>query len=132
MDVFTRKDYDLMVELALPAAAGSVTSTPIQLQPVGKPCLLEGELEIIAPDMTTGQLPDAATAVYAIVHGDDPESLNWLATIGTLTGAGGAGSVGSTWRFRPPSTCKSYVALKVTTSAAVDVSALKANIDVVV
>jgi hypothetical protein len=127
---FTRQDAHLSKSKALPAAAGSVQTDAIKIGSVGEPLLTPLELRISAPGLSTAQLPNANTAVYAILHGDTPDTLEWVATIGVQTGAGGEGAPGAEYRYRPPHNLKPFVAAKCTTNAAANASAAAMQLDV--
>lgn len=133
--LFNRKIAELSDTVALPSAAGTVRSDAIDLR--GSDNQAGGfsvpiELRVTAPVMDVNQLPNDNTVIYSIEHGNDPNALTWLATIGTQTGAAGAGAAAAEFRFRPPSTIGRYVKVKAVTNAAVDVSALSYVVDVLV
>lgn len=114
------RDAQLAVTRALPASTTAVNSNGIKLgnSPSGD-FVAEGEFKVVAPAVTTSQLPDAKVMVYTLQSDNDPTfgSPTTVVTLGTQTGAGGAGAATAEYRYRPPSNCEDYFRLVVTPSA---------------
>ena len=70
--------------------------------------------------MTTTMLPDTKVATFIIEH-DTDSAFGTVATLNvgsvTLTGAGGVGSTGTTFRFRLPTNANRYIRAKCTLGA---------------
>jgi len=116
------KDADLTKTIALPATDGSVNSAGVDTgSRTAAPLageLLEGELLVTAPALTTSELPDADTATYKLQHDDNSSFTSATDTADLLvqTGAGGAGADAATVRFRIPSDGERYWRVVVTTA----------------
>ncbi len=116
----------LLVSLisALPVGAASVTGNGVDLghtPPTGQ-FLAEGEFLIEAPALSTAQLPDTKTITYDIVesvNSDMSSPVTVVAGAIVQLGAGGAGAVAATKRFRPATDAKRYYGLKATGVATV-------------
>ncbi len=120
-------DASLVVTQALPNGAATVNATALDLNNVPPADHLAGvDIEIAAPAVTTGQLPDAQTLIYKVQTDDDvafgsPTEL--YPSFLPQTGAGGAGAVAATKRFALPSNAERYVRVVCTKSGAGDASA---------
>jgi hypothetical protein len=135
------RDASLKVTRALPNGAATVTSvsidTGLNAGAIGAGVLgnqaIEGEYELTAPALATGQLGDAATMKYNIVTADSADlqtnPVTYITAAITQTGAGGAGAAGQVFRFRLPTTAKRYVGFTATNSAAGNASAASAFLE---
>lgn len=123
---FLLKDNLLKVTEALPNGAADVTSDAIDLGHGANGDFLAGaELLITAPALVVGDLANAATMKYDIIHSDnaDLSSPSTLVTAAiTQTGAGGVGAAAATYYWRPPVDVKRYIGVKATNSGAGDAS----------
>jgi len=123
---FAVKDTGLKVTKALPNGATNVTSDAIDLGHGSRGDYLAGaELLISAPALVVGDLADAATMKYDIIHSDnsDLSSPTTLITAAiTQTGAAGAGAAAATYTWRPNADVKRYIGVKATNSGAGDAS----------
>lgn len=121
---FNVRDAQLEVSRALPNGAGNATSAASIDTGVRSAAgrLIAGcELEIDAPALTTGELPNAATMTYDVVASDNADlSSPTIVASGWLvqTGAGGVGAAAAKKRWRPPTDSKRYYGLKATNSGA--------------
>jgi hypothetical protein len=112
---------------ALPNGASAVICAAIDLEVTTNGRFVAGaELKVIAPALTTAQLPNAATMTYDVV--DSPDGSTWTtraAGILVQTGAGGVGTNGvvSSFRWRPPTDVQRYIAVRATNSNAANASA---------
>lgn len=127
MDATKRRDASLRADLALPAAAGAVTTAAIDLRhnATGQ-YRADAELNIVAPALAVGELANAETVTYDLIHSDNADlSSPVVLAPGYLvqTGADGAGAVAAEKRFHPPADVKRYIGLKATTSGTEDASA---------
>lgn len=109
------KDAALKITLALPN--GAATSTPTagidtQKGTSGQQVGVE-EWLLTAPACTTTELADTQTITYSIKHSDNADLSSSALLFGgseiIQTGAGGAGDVLKTKRFRLPSDAKRYI-----------------------
>lgn len=124
------RDRDLEQTAALPNGAASTTTTGFDLghnsAKQGR-LLAQCELEIVAPALTTAELPDGQTITYHVEHADDAAfSVNLAtehSTVRVQTGAAGAGAAGATDRVRLPTQCKRFVRVKATKTGAANASA---------
>ncbi|MEM1061863.1 MAG: hypothetical protein AAGJ97_05980 [Planctomycetota bacterium] len=126
------RDLALEVEIALPAAAGSVTSPSIELHggddrsDFTKLC----ELVVELPAFTTAELPDGNVVSVDLIHSDKADlsgAETLYSGVPLVTGANGTGALATKKHCRFPLAVKAYVGIAVTTDAAVDVSAKKAT-----
>ncbi|MEX0587054.1 MAG: hypothetical protein WD176_10445 [Pirellulales bacterium] len=129
------KDALLKQTKALPAAIGSVTSTPINLEtnPTGD-FVAPVQLKLTAPALDDDQLPDTHTAIYDILM-DTSASMGSPTVLYndviTQTGATSAGDVGNSFIFSLPANVESFIAAKcTTTSTAADASAVSLTLEV--
>lgn len=103
--------------LALGTADGTVQTTGFNLGALSArgARLADCELEVVAPALTTTELPDADTCTYS-VETDDNSGFSSAKIIAdkilVQTGAGAAGAATATVRFRLPSDCEQYVRVK--------------------
>lgn len=127
----TLRDKSLEITRALPNGAATVTSTSLQLKGETNREFHAGtELEISAPALATGVLADAATVKYHVVQGDAADLSDATvvaAEVIVQTGAGGAGAGAATVRYRPPSTIKKYIGLRIVKSGAGDATGSSAT-----
>jgi hypothetical protein len=115
-------DAQNKVTRALPASTVAVTSLNFDTQQATTQSFDAGqyELEIVAPLVTTAQLPDTKTFTYKLIHSanSDLSSPSDLAlSLIVQTGAGGAGAAAATARYRLPGDHKRYIGLVITPSA---------------
>jgi hypothetical protein len=130
------KDALAKVTRALPASNTNVTSTSIDTGKTTALGTVPDNLELLlsAPALTTGQLADAATMKYDILHSDNADMSSpstYITAAITQTGAGGAGAAAATFNVRPPSTGKRYWGVKVTNSANADASGSSATLEAI-
>lgn len=123
---FLLKDNLLKVTKALPNGAADVTTDAIDLGHGAAGDFVAGaELLITAPALVVGDLANAATMKYDIIHSDnaDLSSPSTLVTAAiTQTGAGGVGAAAATYYWHPPIDVKRYIGVKATNSGAGDAS----------
>lgn len=124
-------DSAVSKSVALPDAAEGVVNT-VGMELGGGHATGDMELEIVAPALTTVQLPDDATMTYHVEHSDSLStgySDLYGSDVLTQTGAAAAGAAADTKRVRLPGACKRYVRLTVTAGAtATDSSAVSATL----
>jgi hypothetical protein len=87
------------------------------------------ELVVDAPALTTGELGDGQTIVYTVEH-DTASGFGTVATLytlGTQTGAGGAGSAAAQYKVKLPTNVKRYVRVKATKTGASNASTKSAT-----
>jgi hypothetical protein len=130
---FNVRDALNKVTRALPTGASSVTSTAITLgNSTRGDFVAEVECLVTAPALAVGQLANASTMTYDIVHSVNSD-LSSPATIApgviVQTGAGGVGAAAATFRWVPPTNVRGYIGLKATNSAAADASAASATLE---
>lgn len=111
-------DSSVTVTRALPATDETLASAGIDLGHGTKGSLLvNAELLLNAPALTTTELPNADTHIYDLFH-DDAANFGSEVLLAdnvlTQTGAGGTGAAAAEKRFRLPSDVKRYVRMKVT------------------
>jgi len=128
------RDTQLKVTKALSNGVGSVYTDSIDLgHGSNGDFLAQVELLISAPALTTGQLGDAATMKYDILHSDSPDLSSGASVLETAaitqTGAGGAGAVAATKQVRLPVDVKRYVGVKATNSASGNASAKSVTVE---
>ena len=114
---YRRQDASLSATKALHNGAGADICDAFEVNPSG--ALLAGcELEISAPVLAAGALPNAETVKYSIVSGSTTSPTTVIAAdVLTQTGAGGVGAAAATKRFRLPTDVARYAAVKATVSA---------------
>jgi len=113
-----RQDADLTVTTALPAAAGAVNSSSIDLQAASHPFIPDNvEFEIGSPSLTSTELPNTKTVIYKVAHStDDTTFADILTDYYTVTGTGSTVAA-SNKRFMLPSDVNRYVRVTATTLA---------------
>jgi hypothetical protein len=120
------RDALLTATKALPNGAATIYTDGIDLgHGANGDHLATCELYIEAPALVVGDLANGETVKYSIQH--DTGSAFGSATsveddVLTQTGAGGAGAVAATKRFRLPVDVKRYVRVKAVNSGAGDAS----------
>lgn len=112
---FLLKDKLLRTVHALPNGAATTNGAGLDLGLTTRSeFVAELEAVVSSPALTTGELGDGQTITYHLYHdtavGFGSETL--LATLGTVTGAGGAGAVAAEFRGKLPSNTKRYLRLK--------------------
>jgi hypothetical protein len=120
-----RRDVNLYKTKALPNGATSSSTDGIDLGHDNAGAAPLCELELVAPALATGDLGDGATMTYVLQDSADNVTFAALETgqvAAVQTGAGGAGADGVTMRLGIPSTCRRYINVKATNSAAGDAS----------
>lgn len=119
-------DAALVKTKALPNGAADVTSDAIDLMNSANGDFQANvELVVAAPALVVGDLADAATMTYDIVHSvnsDLSSPATLLDNVITQTGAGGAGAAAATATVRLPHNVRRYVGVKATNSGAGDAS----------
>ena len=121
------KDANFVTTKALPNGAAAVQSSgfDLNLRTARGARLEDYELEIVAPALVTGDLPDTKTMIYD-VQMDTVSNFASPTTIAkqvlTQTGAGGVGAAAAACRFRIPSDCEQYIRVQATNSGAGDAS----------
>jgi hypothetical protein len=110
MSTRTRRDADVKVTKALPAAAANNNSSGIDLGSV-TPGVLGEKIEVILEVPALPSLVDAKTVIYTLQDSADGVTfvaIPELATL-TVTGAGGVGCAAATRTVRLPSSVRRYV-----------------------
>lgn len=119
--------------IALPAAAGNVTSAAIDLGHTANGAnVADYEIAIVAPALTAAQLPNTKTAKYSIVtsaNADLSSPTIYAADVLVQTGAGGAGAIAAEATIRLGVVADRYVGVKVVTDGAVNASAAEATVE---
>lgn len=119
-------DSALVITSALPNGAASTTSSAVDLQNTANgDFAAEVEFEVSAPALVVGDLPNADTMIYDIVHSvnsDLSSPATLIENLITQTGAGGIGAAAATARFRVPNGVRRYIGVKATNSGAGDAS----------
>ncbi len=122
---YTTQDAALAVSKALPAAAGTVYSDPIDLGPISGNLGVRSEkfeLAVAAPALTAAQLPASASIAYKIQASDDKTFsegvVAWDILEAGQTG-GAAGAAAGEFRFRPPLDSPRYWRLAATVTGSV-------------
>ena len=86
---------------------------------------------VSSPLLTVGELADGQTITYHLYHdsavGFGGETL--VATLGTVTGAGGAGAAAAEFRAKLPSNVKRYLRLKTVKTGASNASTKNATLE---
>lgn len=131
------KDVLLKQTRALPASTSAVASSALDLELSAKSDhVAHCEVVVSAPALSTAQLPDTKVMVYTLETDDNSgfSSATTVATLGTQTGAGGAGAAAAEYRAKLPTNCERYLRLKVTPSASGtgDASAATATMEIAV
>lgn len=129
---FLLKDALLRSTHALPNGAATTNGAGIDLANSTRgEFVAECEAVITAPALTTGELGDGQTIAYHLYHdtavGFGSETL--IATLGTQTGAGGAGAAAAEYRIKLPSTVKRYLRLKTVKTGASNASTKSAILE---
>ncbi len=114
------RDGSLKSSDALPAAAGLVNGTAIDLGPLTETSSRSEQVELLltAPALNVAQLPNTVTATYSLQMSNSsnmasPQSLGNSVIV--QTGSNGAAS--TTFRFKVPSNALRYIGAAVTTAA---------------
>ena len=114
------KDGALKNTRAYPASTTAVSSAGIDLELTTRSehCA-HCEIVVTAVALTTSQLPDAKVMIHTIEHDTDSAfgTATTLFTMGTQTGAGGAGAAAAEYRQKLPTNVKRYLRHKITPSA---------------
>jgi hypothetical protein len=123
-------DANLKSTFALPNGAATTNSGALRTDNSARGDFCANhELSLAAPALTTGQLADAQTMVYAL-QTDDNSSFSSPTTIVdrllVQTGAGGAGAAAATRYFRLPANVEKFVRVTATKSGAGDASGASA------
>jgi hypothetical protein len=108
------------ITTALPAAAGTVYSTAVDLEKLigeSRDFLAQIQLEITIPDLTVAQMVNADTLTIALLTKDANGTLSSGATVvyealKVFVGAGGVGCTGATFYVVLPTTIKRYVGIR--------------------
>ena len=112
---------------ALPNGAATTTTTGIDLETVSTSAdfLARAEFLLSAPALTTGQLADTQTITYSIETATDAAFTSpvvFNASMFVQTGAGAAGDVAKSARFRLPTNVLRYVRAKAIKTGASNAS----------
>jgi hypothetical protein len=114
------KDALLKKSVAMPVSGVTAASDVIDTQnsPFGD-FAAPIDVVITAPALTATQLPDGKSNTYTVEHSTSADfgTSATALTLGTQTGAGGAGDAGGIFRGRLPLTTKRYIRAKVTPSS---------------
>ena len=109
----------MIITKALPATGGG-TSNSDALDLGEGAGVSQVELEIVAPALTTTELPDDETVTY-VVQTDTASAFSsptdMYDQVVVQTGSGGAGAVTQTVKVGLPSDCERYVRVSATTSS---------------
>lgn len=121
------KDASLKNTKALPTGAATIVGAGFDLGHGSKGDMVaQCELQIEAPALAVGELPDTETVIYHAYHSDASDYAGETLLYGnviTQTGAGGAGAAAVTKQLRLPVDVKRYVRIKAVKSDATDASA---------
>lgn len=117
----SRRDARIKKTAALPASAGSTATAVIDTGFDKSKGHQAGnfEFEIVAPALTVTELPNSATAKYALMasaNSDKSSPVTVVADIISQLGAGGAGDDTETAYYRPQSDALRYFWLSCTTA----------------
>ncbi|HVS73132.1 MAG TPA: hypothetical protein VHQ47_17890 [Phycisphaerae bacterium] len=128
------QDAQLNVTFALPNGAANVSSggIPTANDSTGD-FVANAQFTILAPALTTSQLPDAGTITYDVYQSANADlSSPTVLYPGVLvqTGAGGAGAAAASFDFRVPTNVKGYVFVKATKSGTGNASTSNAQLTV--
>jgi hypothetical protein len=129
------RDALLRRAVALPNGAATATCASLDLGPVTIIGLRDTsrDYELVAPTLTTAQLPDTKTMTYDVIvsaNSDLSGPTVYIAGAIKQTGTGGAGAAGQTFYFGLPSNTPRYVGFRATNSGAGDASGAIATLDV--
>ena len=131
---YTTQDAALAVSKALPAAAGTVYSDPIDLGPVSGNLGVRTEkfeLGASVPKLTASQLPASTGIAYKVQACDKADFSDGVVAwdIGDLTQTGSSsGAAAAEARFRPPLDSPRYWRLAATVTGTVGSSLKNASI----
>lgn len=121
----TLRDQYLVQTAALPNGAASTNTTGFDTKtnPTGQH-LAEVEHQVSVPALNTTRLPDGQTVTVIIQGATDAAFTSpvTIATLGTLTGAGGAGASAADYRARVPRSSYRYQRARATKTGAADAS----------
>ena len=122
-------DADLLKTRALPSNGTTVYSDSIDLEFNREDGVFLAEADVIvnAPAVTTTQLPDAKTFTYKLQESDDDSTFTDVATLGTQTGAGGAGADAKDFIGSIGSTTGRYIRLAILNSGTGNASTVNAS-----
>jgi hypothetical protein len=116
------RDAQQKLTQALPNGAGTVTTAAgLDLEAGPKSdYVARTEFLLTAPALTTAMLPNGVLMTYNIITSlssnmSSPTTI--IAGALVQTGAGGAGAVGNTYRFKPPSNVQRYIGLQAVLGA---------------
>lgn len=121
----TLRDQLLNVSAALPNGAASTNTGAIDtMTGLRDTNCVDVEFSFDAPACTVGELADTQTIAYIIQASDDAAftSPSTLVTLGTQTGAGGAGAAGFNQRFKLPRKTGRYIRARATKTGASNAS----------
>jgi hypothetical protein len=131
------RDTLLKVSGALPASTTATATTGLSLLTgVNGDFVAPVDFLVTAPALTTSQLPDNKTMTYTVETSAPSDAVfgspSTVYTLGTQTGASGAGSAGATYKFRLPSSAQGNVRVKATPAASGtgDASGAKVTLEV--
>jgi hypothetical protein len=120
---FNLQDATLLEPAPLPASTTPTATGGLNLSTDShSDFVAQCEFILTVPALTTAQLPDGKTMTYSAELAAPSDrafgSPSTLYTLGTQTGAGGAGAAAiGPFRFRLPSTAQGYVRCKATPAA---------------
>jgi hypothetical protein len=110
---------------ALPNGAAATQVTGFDLMnSVRGDFMADVQLQVDVPATTTGELADTQT-ITLTVESDDNAAFSSplvIATLGTITGAGGVGAAAVTYYYRLPVNVERYVRVKATKAGASNAS----------
>ena len=122
----TLKDKALKITKTLPNGVATVYSDAVDLQNSARgDFLAQVEFLLSAPALVVGDLGDADTVKYSVMHHTTSTLSSGTvlyADILTQTGAGGAGAAAATAQFRLPIDVKGFVGIRAINSGAGDAS----------
>jgi len=107
------QDAALSVTKALPAANASAISDPFRIES-GR-AMENVELELVVP--ATPALADTKSITFELVEGSSSSPTTVKQQLLKTTGASGTGAAAVTARFRVPSDCLAYIAVKASVEA---------------
>lgn len=128
-----QKDALLTRTKALPNGANTIVTDPIELghSPSGV-FLANGEVEIQAPVLTTGELADGQTLTYNVQQSVDAaftSPITLYSSVLVQTGAGGAGAAAVKTRFRVPTDVKRFIRVQVVKAGASNASTKSVTVE---
>ena len=127
------RDAALKILRALPAGAATVISAAIDTgNGVVGDSVIAGDFELVAPALTVARLADATTVTYNIcwsANANLSAPVTYIAGAIVQLGAGGVGAVGSTYKFRLPSTADQFIFFTAVKTGAADASGVSATLD---